>query len=343
MFGCVTRVAMNSSEFLKIKDALKQNLTDASIAEWQKERIAEMRTRKEHGEELEDYLDVIEDEREMELDDMRHQRQGQIQTRLLEEGWTKKDMEFSRHSLAQWTKLVWQPKLITDRTWANLYPKLLPFLKANRSHNERVDKANRRRERIKKLKEISERTRLALPPLVHLTLKVPPENNKPTETSTSTCVYPPSKSDYPAMKIDQPFPTMSEFLTWSMIKNIVDDETPLEDVQTRFKEIRGGFDQAVVEWRDKIERDLIEVWHAGQDGDEEVESKVSKRKGKGKAIAQTTKSNTRKTRRSAAAANKSIPQPTPHQIELILPEFVATYTKPDGTTTTNLSDLSPHL
>lgn len=107
---------------------------------------------------------------------------------------------------------------------------------------------------------------MALQPLVHLVFRVPP-GNKAAELRISTPVHPPSNPDYPDMKIEQPFPTTSEFLTWPMIVNIVDGEIPPEDVQTRFEDIRSEFDRVVVEWKNKIERDLIEVWRAGLDGD----------------------------------------------------------------------------
>ncbi|KAG8750722.1 hypothetical protein FRC11_010119, partial [Ceratobasidium sp. 423] len=101
------------SEFLKIKAAAGQK--EGDFAKWQRERIAEINKRQEHGEALEDYLDMIEEEREMEIDDLKHQRQNQIETRLLEEGWSKQDMTPGPSSSAEWHKLVWQPKPITDR------------------------------------------------------------------------------------------------------------------------------------------------------------------------------------------------------------------------------------
>ncbi|CAE6431521.1 unnamed protein product [Rhizoctonia solani] len=65
------------NKFLKIKDAAKENPTDDSFADWQTQRVAEVKARQEHGESLEDYLDMMEEERERELADMKHHRQTQ--------------------------------------------------------------------------------------------------------------------------------------------------------------------------------------------------------------------------------------------------------------------------
>ncbi|KAG8698583.1 hypothetical protein FRC11_014326, partial [Ceratobasidium sp. 423] len=228
----------------------------------------------------------------------------------------------------------------TDRVWANLYPKLVPLLESNRAYNDRVEKESRRHARIKKLQGLADSIRQALPPLVHLTLK-------PSEATGSSAspARPSSAPKYPDKNIDQPFPAMTELLTWPMIKNIVDDDTSPEDAETRFGEVRAEFDQAVVEWREKIEQDLVEIWHANRDEDrgDQVKFKSSTRKGKGKAVEQATKTNTRGSRGRMTAASKSTAEPASHSVELVLPDFVATFTKPDGTTTTNLSDLSPNL
>ncbi|KAJ1300874.1 hypothetical protein OPQ81_002512 [Rhizoctonia solani] len=329
------------SELLKIQAETRQD--DESFDEWQKERATVMRERHERGVELEDYLDMMDNEREIELDDLRHQRQDQIKERLLEEGWTNQDMEPSLSNSSEWHKLVFQPKLITDRIWANLYPKLLPLLNSNRAYHDRIDKANRRRARITKIQLLTENIRLALPPLIHLTLRsVPPADQ--TAGSSTASTYP-SSSHYPDKKINQPFPTMNEFLTWPMIRNIVEEDMSPEDAEAQFMEIRDEFDQAVVEWREKIEQDLIQIWNAGgkDDGEDKARSKSSTRKGKGRAVTQTRATGNRASRGRMRVADKSTAGPVPRSLDLALPEFVTTFTKPDGTTTTNISELSPSL
>ncbi|KDN35993.1 hypothetical protein RSAG8_11144, partial [Rhizoctonia solani AG-8 WAC10335] len=238
-------------------------------------------------------------------------------------------------------KLIHSP---TDSAivWTNLYPKLVPLLESNRTFNEQVDKEKRRRERTKKLQTLVLNIQETLPPLVHLTLKASSEDNRLAEPGTSGSatlgqVY--SRSDYPDVKIELPFPAMVEFLTWPMIKRLVDDDVPLEDLETRFEEIRDEFDRAVVEWRGKIEGDLVEIWNTNRDEDD-AKPEPSTSIGKGK---QTVRANTQKNGRHTLRTNKPTTEPAPRTAELVLPEFIATYTKPDGTTTTNISDLPANL
>ncbi|KAG8727819.1 hypothetical protein FRC10_005609, partial [Ceratobasidium sp. 414] len=132
---------------------------------WSKTRLVEAAERQEHGGALGEYLGFVGDERELEIDDLKVRRRDEIEARLLEDGWTKRDMMPSPANSVQWKKLVWQPKPITERIWTNLYPKLVPLLGSNRAHNEVVDRAQRRRDRINKLDELFTKIRLALPPL----------------------------------------------------------------------------------------------------------------------------------------------------------------------------------
>ncbi|EUC55285.1 hypothetical protein RSOL_107910 [Rhizoctonia solani AG-3 Rhs1AP] len=331
------------SEFLKFKDAEKQQIDKEALANWQNERYTQVCKRQEHGILIEAYLTITEEERVIELDALKCQRQIQIETRLEEEGWSKRDMDPSPANEPEWSKLTRQSKLITDRTWTNLYPKLVPLLESNRTYNERADKETRLRERTQKLYSIVSNIRHALPPLVHLTLKPPAEDNTSDEPGTPTPTVSSqafSNEDYPDFKAELPFPTMAELLTWPMIKRLVDTDTSSEDLETNFEEIRDEFDQAVVEWREKIERDLVEIWNANQDEVEDKPEPSTSRRRKGK---QNSKAIAQKTSARVTHASNPTTVLASHTPELVLPEFVATYTKLDGTTTTNISDLHPNL
>ncbi|KAH7335033.1 hypothetical protein B0J17DRAFT_708559 [Rhizoctonia solani] len=125
-----------------------------------------------------------------------------------------------------------------------------------------------------------------------------------------------------------------------MIKSIVEDDILPEEFEMKFNEIRDEFDRAVLEWRDKIERELVAIWNAGRENEVKPEVSTSKGKGKGKAVARATRTNTPTTRgTTGTSANGS----GSHPVELELPEFVVTYIKSDGTPTTNIADLTPNL
>ncbi|KAG8717802.1 hypothetical protein FRC09_013636 [Ceratobasidium sp. 395] len=250
-----------------------------------------------------------------------------------------------RQNADQWHKLVIQPKPITDRIWANLYPKLVLILQSNRQYYERADRKKRRQDRLDRLDELVTEIRKALPPLVQVVPKHPEVNEK---AITSNAVGPEAPGwsgvgQDPTVKIDMPFPSMAEILTWAMIKDTIEIDIPLQDLDRRFTKIRERFDQAVIEWRNKVEQDLIDIWWQGQDKNKIKEDDVEppKPKGKSKAVERATvRRSARKSKeqQSTGQASTSRTQPEP-----VLPEFIVTFTKPDGTTTTNLSELSPNL
>ncbi|KAG8684960.1 hypothetical protein FRC08_013385, partial [Ceratobasidium sp. 394] len=108
-YGCVYTLVREYNKVLEHANDKK------TFPAWSKARLVEIVERQERGEELEDFLDFMEDERDLEIEDLKMRRQDEIETRLLEHGWTKRDMIPSPANLVQWKKLVWQPKPITDR------------------------------------------------------------------------------------------------------------------------------------------------------------------------------------------------------------------------------------
>ncbi|QRV72015.1 hypothetical protein RhiJN_00029 [Ceratobasidium sp. AG-Ba] len=300
---------------------------------WYKNRKAEVDQRQMYGRRLEKYLKEIEQKQEKEIDELKKKRWQEIKDRIAEHGWTEDDMKPSPTNQAEWHQLVEQPKPLTDRIWTNLYPKLLPLLQSNREHNEQVAKLKRRRLRIKKMEEMTKNMRAALPPLVHVTMNRPAKGD---DTAPLPAVL---TADYPEVKLDMPFPSTAEFVTWPMIQVIVDDDylSP-EDAEVRLAEARHEIDQAVIEWRDNIEQDLVNIWNA-REGEVEVGSSPSKGKRRGKSTTRTATRSARtgKGRASASSSSHS------HQDSLVLPEFTVTFAKPDGTTTTDISELSPNM
>ncbi|KAG9121824.1 hypothetical protein FRC07_002055, partial [Ceratobasidium sp. 392] len=203
------------------------------------------------------------------------------------------DMNPSPANEGEWRKLVYQPKPITERIWSNLHSKLTPILKSNRDFNQRVDRLMQQRDRIRRLDNLVTNIRLALPPLVHVTLKHPPvdETMGPSTTCTSSVPGRPHSPD-PDVKIDMPFPAMAELLTWPIIKHLNDADVPASDFEQGFNEIRGQFDRAVVKWRNKIEQDLVDIWRRGhnEEGENDVADAsplITEVKGKGAECAGT--------------------------------------------------------
>ncbi|KAG9121935.1 hypothetical protein FRC07_001889, partial [Ceratobasidium sp. 392] len=317
-------------DFNRLPDKPKHEGEEA-FKEWATDWIEGTERRREHGDLLLGFLGEVEDERELEQTDLKIQRKNEIEARLVKNGWTERDMEPSPVNANEWRRLIYQPKPITERS--NLdqpYPKLATILQSNREFYERAERQKRRRDCIRRLDRLVADIRLALPPLVHVSPKDPLE---PPTTSTSAIPdrsHPPD----PEVKINMPFPAMAELLTWPIIKDIIENDIPLDDFDQRFNDTRNRFDQT----------DLVNIWRDGQDdegGSEVTDATPQIVETKGKAIGRTgTRRSVRVSKGHQSAAQLST---TESLSELPLPEFTTTFTKPDGTTTTNLPDLSSNL
>ncbi|KAG8725328.1 hypothetical protein FRC09_002210 [Ceratobasidium sp. 395] len=322
--GKSARVALKSDFDNMFRDPRHRSTT----SRWYKNRKAEADQRQTYGRRLEKFLKAVEIKQEEETNELKQQRWQEIKDRIAEHGWVEADMRPSPENQAEWHQLVEQPKPITDRIWTNLYPKLVPLLESNREYHERIEKIQRRRQRIKLMEAMVKTSREALPPLASATMN-PPSRDESTEAAPAV---------YRDVKLDMPFPSTAELVTWPMIKSIVDhDGLSPEDAEAQLAEVSEEVDAAVVEWRDKIEQDLVKIWNAGEEDNEKPSP--SKGKGKGKATTRATPRNTRKGKGRASTTGGSGSQAT----QLILPEFTVTFAEPDGTTTANLSDLSPNL
>ncbi|CCO38126.1 hypothetical protein BN14_12291 [Rhizoctonia solani AG-1 IB] len=241
-------------------------------------------------------------------------------------GWTKQHIEPSPANADEWDRLLLQPEPISDEIWNDLYPEFQPLLESNKAYNDRVDNRAQRRARIKKLEPLVGNIRTALPPLVRLV-------RKGSSTATSSTSSPTRDSD---IKVEQRFPSICEILTWPIIKSIVDENISPEEVEQKFNEVKDQFEQEVGEWRDRIEQELVDIWNA----DHKTSGNRGKGKGKGRTTTRTARASVRNARASNSARSGTS---TSSSAQLTLPEFIATYSKPDGTTTEDISDLSPNL
>ncbi|KAG8724439.1 hypothetical protein FRC09_018727, partial [Ceratobasidium sp. 395] len=125
-------------------DEFDKSDDQVALAKWKETRRQELDVRRSQASELTQFLDTIDENREAELSGLKRQRTAEVQRRLLELGWEKEDLTFPYYRRRDWEMLVDQPKPLTDRTWDNLRPKLIPLLEANREDRLKQEKAARR-------------------------------------------------------------------------------------------------------------------------------------------------------------------------------------------------------
>ncbi|KAG9126742.1 hypothetical protein FRC07_002120 [Ceratobasidium sp. 392] len=239
------------------------------------------------------------------------QREQDIVARLTKEGWGPLALRPTPRTRKEWTLLIDQPEILTDRIWAHIYPRIHALLEPNRVFNEKFEKERRREERIQIFEKLMNDSRERLPPLVHVTMKESGLNKHQLELDYSSDESPPPP-EFRNEDVRAPFPSTVELLTWPTIQSIVDTDTPPREFETSFESIRIDFNRALVDWRTKIEQDLVAIRGAERDKDPE------------------------------ASAGSGLPLPADAS-GLTLPEFLVTFMKPDGTYTTNLFDLPANL
>ncbi|QRV72017.1 hypothetical protein RhiJN_00031 [Ceratobasidium sp. AG-Ba] len=293
-----------------------------SFAAWKQARSERVQNRQMFGDKLKGFLDWMESGPEDGLKHLREERRNQIKTRLIAEGW--KEEQFRLWYSPEWRQLVWQPTPVTDQNWPSLRSKLLPLL--NKTYYMNDGEKKRRKDRIDKLESLTRTIWRTLPPLVHVTLKLPHDDKPPPK-------YNLPRSDYQDVRIDMPFPSTNEFLMWPMIRTIIEEDISAEDAEARFNMIRDQVGRAVVEWRVKVEQDLVEIWKSGLDAKDDTQ--VATASGGGQGAAHRVSGSKGLVDNTGSAALRTVGK--------AFPEFIITYGKPDGTTTANMTELSPNM
>ncbi|QRV86987.1 hypothetical protein RhiJN_15005 [Ceratobasidium sp. AG-Ba] len=323
------------SELEKVKNEMAEQKSDDQFFGWLEERVEAVRKRHQYGYSLKQYLNFIDFAHELELNELREERRHQINNHLKDEGWSDQDLCARPERVEEWHDLVWRPVPTTDQVWNELRPRLLPILEANRAYDDQIDRDKRRSAREHKLERLVTCVRLELPPLMTLSPKsFLPQSSSSRGTLSEHAT--PDRSEGlrggPSVRVvDMPFPTMADILTWPMVVDLLDQELSLEEFKNEFKAMRKIFDQSVAAWRAGIEQELVDIW--GHKTEMLGQINQNKLGGKGKS------ESTAPARRSARIIKKNTTATTP----LALPQFTLTFTKADGTNTSDMSELSANL
>ncbi|KAG9079866.1 hypothetical protein FS749_008206 [Ceratobasidium sp. UAMH 11750] len=218
---------------------------------WRVGRAGEMREWRKHGFLLKRYLTELELEKQQMLENLLEQRQVEIERRLISIGWTKSEISLHPHTSREWRQLVRQPEPITELDWKEIYPLLNLLLWSNRAYDQAVERKKRRMDRVARLNDLITEIRQTLPPL----LTVTPATGSTIPQSRRFA----SRANYCPVKIDITFPSMIEMMDWRFIKRLIDNDTTTRDLEAAFVGFRPKFNQAVTEWRNQVDQDLLNI------------------------------------------------------------------------------------
>ncbi|QRV86991.1 hypothetical protein RhiJN_15009 [Ceratobasidium sp. AG-Ba] len=320
------------SEMQAMHDASKGDAE--SFADWKKARLEHMKARDKFGTELHAYLEWLESEREDERARLTQERREQIKKRLHEEGWT--DREIAGCSSSEWKDLVEKPELMTESIWASIHPNLLPLLHESREINERTDKEMRRQDRIATLERLRQGLQTEIPPLVKVTSNIPAGDDRLSEVGQFTFTassFSLPRSRYSDINLKGPFPSLDEFLAFPVIKSILDEDLLPADTQERFEAVRDEARLEVIDWINKIEQGLAQLWDAGRS--EIVGGKCGVDETLEDCQEDPLPSELMATRKATIGLHHL------HPFDGLMPQFHITYLTPDGIATTDLFDLPP--
>ncbi|KAF8594200.1 hypothetical protein BDV93DRAFT_502159 [Ceratobasidium sp. AG-I] len=233
-------------------EELKQSRNNTALTNWKRDRLEEVVTRKKQAAVLGEFLNYLEDQEIRRQASLRQERRAEIERRLVLLGWDAKDLRSRYANWRELERLVDQPVPITERIWADIKPKLIPMVRANRTARLAEEKAERKRARRLQLERIMNEIKAADPLLIDTTILTPA----------------PCSSPDPVRVIHRRlFPLAVDLLEYPIIKSLDETDIPGSDMEARFEEHREAIEAHVLEWRIKVEGHLAEVLRQGRVSD----------------------------------------------------------------------------
>ncbi|KAG8791951.1 hypothetical protein FRC12_007692 [Ceratobasidium sp. 428] len=125
-----------------------------------------------------------------------------------------------------WHALVDQPKVLTDRTWTNLEPKLISLLRANRRDRLEREASERKRMRRDRLELYLKAIKESEGPIVDVSvpcLVIPGSIPNPSSSTASSTIR---------IKHFNIFPNINDALEWEEMKRFHDEDWTVAEMET---------------------------------------------------------------------------------------------------------------
>ncbi|CAE6452406.1 unnamed protein product [Rhizoctonia solani] len=287
-----------------------QELKDANdpsaLTEWELQTRSVVEKRLEEATAIRDFLDIIENDREHEIRDMKRERRRNIEDRLIKLGWTKEDMQFSFMSpkRKEWYSLVEQAKPLTERIWSNIQPKLIPILEYNREARLKKELSDRQSARRMGLVQLLNDIKKNQAPILDISVRAPThiQGSSTSELSGDSSAAGPSNSaelqsenapqstpasggsdsvaEPPAHTVFRDiFPDIVDALEWPMVKALHEADTSVSQMIQSFAEHKSEIEASIVDWKVDIHARMAEMLRKDEDvGGESLTSHLIVRK-----------------------------------------------------------------
>ncbi|KAH7332915.1 hypothetical protein B0J17DRAFT_139862 [Rhizoctonia solani] len=240
---------------------LTQPGCEVAFARWKTEVKDEMDLRKEFAVRLRAFLRLVENTRYSELEQIKRERSNEVNKRLLALGYTEPELKIHYSVSNKWRALVEQPKVLSDRVWENLLPRLIPLLEANKAQEAEDAKANRKTKRQAELHRLLREYKLETHPLAGMVraLGYEPKLPEPIPSNPATSAANATPACVSRFLNTYPFPDTYTALDWSFFKEVTSNDMSLEDVKALFDAHHKEVEEHTREWRAKIECGLTQT------------------------------------------------------------------------------------
>ncbi|KAG8718247.1 hypothetical protein FRC09_012951 [Ceratobasidium sp. 395] len=236
-------------------DELEKTGDTKMLEERKDTRKRELQLRSSQARALIAFLDGLENDRRSELQDLKNQHRLAVNERLLESGWDKDDLVSSYSQGREWSSLVDQAEVLTDRAWVNLQPKLIPLLEVNREDRLKREKSERKCARQTRLEAYLKTIKEEKRPIIDVT--VPP------------LAIPGSNSASPDVQIKYMgiFPKFIDALEWDQMKGFLENDISVADMEEQVSKCLPDITRRIDEWINDIEGHLVELLRKGREAD----------------------------------------------------------------------------
>ncbi|KAF8596717.1 hypothetical protein BDV93DRAFT_527881 [Ceratobasidium sp. AG-I] len=268
-----------AQELRRKSQELQHSKDHRAYACWVEERQKEIQLRSKEASALQEYILSTSKSHVAGLVDARKQRREVVRERLNALGWTDAEQKLCSRFAKSWNALVDTPKPLTDRTWNNLLPKLVPLLEGNRAWRLEDEKLQRRIQRQKFLHKLLMEMKRTEDPFAaaHAALvtnqgsEIPVVQNSDSNSDLDLSPFFPTLDALKATQVQRgvaqnPFPKTNKMLEWECLKDLSEMEVEVGRIEELFNERREQVRQSVGDWRTDLEKRLVEIYETGVEG-----------------------------------------------------------------------------
>ncbi|QRV84688.1 valine-tRNA ligase [Ceratobasidium sp. AG-Ba] len=227
------------------------------LAEWENQQSLAGHARETHIDSTRRYLAAVAERHQEAIHRLKEQRRNITLERLKELGWTVDDFDFLGADERPWNALVYVPKPLTDRIWANILPKLTVLLEENRERHIAKAKKERRLAR----RACVDRFLIQMKYTAHPFEPIFQALGVPTPNPPTLSVPPKQWSSIirrATPTVVNPFPKTLNALEWVCLEDLDEMELGIEEVRAELEDRRAQIETKVMEWRTAVEQRLVE-------------------------------------------------------------------------------------